>query len=182
MLDVADLRSAMRTRLRRYPRGGDLRVRAAEFLIKEPRKEGWIELFARIPNAPRLHEDMEGWHATADALLDDIVPRGPVPGAFRYLRVPVGGVVLHPLMAWWIPLHGLSMLARYHPALLQQALDVDFSPDAVVLEAALEAAIDDVPDRVSAALNREVPPPIMDASDRAPGNPTADAEVGPSAP
>lgn len=55
-------------------------------------------------------------------------------------------------MAWWVLLHGLSSLARYHSALWRRALDFDSSPDAVVLEEALAIAMDDVPQLVLSAL------------------------------
>jgi len=60
--------------------------------------------------------------------------------------------LLTPLMMWWVLLFGLSIFARYHPALWVQALDVDRSEHAVPLEGLLDRALDVVPTLVHEAL------------------------------
>lgn len=44
------------------------------------------------------------------------------------------GKSLHPLMAWWVVLHALSMLARYQPAEWARYTDVDTSAYAVAVD------------------------------------------------
>lgn len=55
------------------------------------------------------------------------------------------GKALHPLLIWWALLFALSMLARYEPASWTSHLDVDVSPNAVPLEAALDEALGTCP-------------------------------------
>lgn len=55
---------------------------------------------------------------------------------------------LHPLLAWWIVLYGLSMLTRYQPATWTQMIDVNHSPDATAIEYLLDVAITAVPDLI----------------------------------
>lgn len=59
---------------------------------------------------------------------------------------------LHPLLAWWAALYGLSMLARYEPAPWIEQLDVNRSPFAVSLEAMLDGALEACPKLVLLAL------------------------------
>lgn len=65
----------------------------------------------------------------------------------------VGGVVLKPLMSWWIVLYAMSMLARYHPAEWGDWLDIDNSLDAVAIETTLVRALEALPDLVLRALS-----------------------------
>ncbi len=58
-------------------------------------------------------------------------------------RLSVG--LLSPLMLWWVLLFGLSMIARYDPELWVAALDVNDSPQAVPIEAALDEAMNALP-------------------------------------
>ncbi len=62
------------------------------------------------------------------------------------------GKPLHPLLAWWALLFALSMLARYEPASWISHLDVDASPNAVPLEAALDQALHTCPELVLHAI------------------------------
>jgi hypothetical protein len=55
------------------------------------------------------------------------------------------GSGIHPLMAWWVVLHSLSMLARYQPAEWSAHIDVDRSQYAVALEVLLSDALAVVP-------------------------------------
>jgi hypothetical protein len=63
-----------------------------------------------------------------------------------------GGGHLDPLLAWWVMLYALSMLARYRPVEWTRAIDVDKSPRAVWLEQLLDKALDAVPLQLYIAL------------------------------
>lgn len=69
--------------------------------------------------------------------------------------LPVGDY-LSPLMLWWVLLFGLSMVARYDPEVWAAALDENVSADAVPIEAALDAALEAVPDRILDALTEPI--------------------------
>jgi hypothetical protein len=62
------------------------------------------------------------------------------------------GKILHPLLTWWALLFALSMLARYEPANWTSNLDVDVSPNAVPLEAALDEALGTCPELILRAI------------------------------
>jgi hypothetical protein len=57
-----------------------------------------------------------------------------------------------PLMLWWLLLFGLSSVARYDPELWVAVLDVNTSEQAVPLEAALDEALDVLPELILTAL------------------------------
>jgi len=59
-----------------------------------------------------------------------------------------GGDSPSPLMLWWALLYGLSILARYEPAVWTSALDLEQSPLAVGLEQVLRVAEERIPERV----------------------------------
>lgn len=59
---------------------------------------------------------------------------------------------LSPLMLWWALLFGLSSIARYDPETWIGALSVNDSELAVPIEAALDAALDALPDLILSAL------------------------------
>ena len=86
------------------------------------------------------------WHQ-----LDAIAPEY---GAFgqRILLPSVAGDPLSPLMLWWVLLFGLSSIARYDPELWVDALDLNRSKLAVPIEAALEAALEALPELILDAL------------------------------
>ena len=63
------------------------------------------------------------------------------------------GNTLHPLLTWWALLFALSMLARYEPASWTSNLDVDVSPNAVPLEAALDEALGTCPELILRAIH-----------------------------
>ena len=48
-------------------------------------------------------------------------------------------------MLWWLLLFGLSIFARYHPALWAASLDVQRATEAVPLKALLERGADVLP-------------------------------------
>jgi hypothetical protein len=55
-------------------------------------------------------------------------------------------------MTWWLITFGLSMLARYHPRLWVDALDIDASSEAVLLERCMEEALAVLPELVESAI------------------------------
>lgn len=57
-----------------------------------------------------------------------------------------------PLMTWWLVTYSLSMLARYHPLDWVKALDVDSSPDAVLLDRAMMEGLSVLPQLVLEAV------------------------------
>jgi hypothetical protein len=69
-----------------------------------------------------------------------------------YPTLDGSGKPLHPLVAWWAVLYGLSMLARYEPALWGRAIDVNQSKEAVPIELLLQAALDHVPELIHRAI------------------------------
>ncbi|WP_372511780.1 YaaC family protein [Carbonactinospora thermoautotrophica] len=52
---------------------------------------------------------------------------------------------LHPFLAWWAVLFGLSMLARYEPDSWAKMIDIDRSASANAIEHLLDQALDVVP-------------------------------------
>jgi hypothetical protein len=71
-----------------------------------------------------------------------------------HLLLPRAGAqdALSPLMLWWALLFGLSSIARYNPETWVGALAVNDSELAVPIEAALDTALDAVPDLILGAL------------------------------
>ncbi|MDT0398488.1 MULTISPECIES: YaaC family protein [Streptomyces] len=65
----------------------------------------------------------------------------------RYFFPAVAGLPreLHPLMAWWVILYALSMLARYQPAQWAGHIDVDGNRHAVPIEKVMERAMEHLP-------------------------------------
>lgn len=61
---------------------------------------------------------------------------------------------LRPLMAWWMVLFALSMLARYAPSIWTQTLSLTDSPIASRIEFVLDAALDAVPELLWGELHR----------------------------
>jgi hypothetical protein len=64
-------------------------------------------------------------------------------------------------MTWWAILFALSMLARYYPTAWTHALDENSSPDAVLLERALDIALDAVPHLVFEAVGLSGEGPLL---------------------
>lgn len=93
------------------------------------------------------------WWPRADPSEDPLPPRYGAEG-YRWMRpnLPTGDRPPSILMTWWVVLFALSMLARYHPVEWVAALDPDRSSAAVVLERAMEAALDVVPSLVLEAM------------------------------
>jgi hypothetical protein len=86
-----------------------------------------------------------------DQKLEEIAPYWS--GNDRVLIPRLGGRdFLSPLMLWWLLLFGLSIVARYEPELWIRELDVNRSRLAVPIEAALDVALEVLPERILAAL------------------------------
>lgn len=64
----------------------------------------------------------------------------------------VGGAAMSPLMLWWALLYGLSMFARYEPAVWRDALDYDRSALAAPLGALLDIGLEVLPELVLDAI------------------------------
>lgn len=107
--------------------------------------------------------DIDGHIRTLDRLAPEDGVGVPANGAWlafppadgfqpRWLRPSVGGAALSSLLSWWTLLFGVSMLARYEPAVWTGALDYDSSDLAAPLAALLERGLTRVPELVLAAL------------------------------
>jgi hypothetical protein len=84
--------------------------------------------------------------------LDEIAPDYRRLGR-RFIVPPLGPAGhLSPLMLWWALLYSLSTIARYDPELWVAALDVNASELAVPIEAALDIALEAIPDLILDAL------------------------------
>lgn len=69
-----------------------------------------------------------------------------------YPCLDASGQPIHPLVAWWATLFGLSILARYEPDTWGRAIDVNTAHEAVAIEHILNAALDSVPELLYRAL------------------------------
>lgn len=69
-----------------------------------------------------------------------------------YPCLDASGMALHPLMAWWAVLFGLSILARYEPSRWGRAIDVNASQEAVAIEHLLDSALDCLPELIYRSL------------------------------
>lgn len=83
-------------------------------------------------------------------LHDDDIERWLLPAAAG------SDQAFEPITAWWILLFGMSILARYDPALWSAALELDKSDRAVPLRLILDEALAAVPALVADALLSEV--------------------------
>ena len=76
----------------------------------------------------------------------------------RYLRPTLGAAQApppSPLMTWWTLLYAFSMISRYQPLKWAEALDLDKSRNAAVVQYALENALEVLPHLVLEALDGE---------------------------
>lgn len=92
------------------------------------------------------------WPRPADG--SDPRPEYPDSEGIRWLRPAVCGKSKPPsvLMTRWSALLGLSSLARYHPKEWVRAIDPNQSTEAVVLDRALDAALEVLPGLILSAL------------------------------
>lgn len=103
---------------------------------------------------------LEGEWQTLDAVAPEVGLDG---GRWLIPRLPDESQLLSPLMLWWLLLFGLSLLARYKPALWVDALAVDGSDHAVPLEVLLDQAVEALPGLIYPALIGSfylIPPPL----------------------
>ncbi|MEV6548758.1 hypothetical protein AB0M57_08590 [Streptomyces sp. NPDC051597] len=100
------------------------------------------ELEVFLPSALVLPADADA--GRIEALKRSTLYRGPSDSyAFPALGSMTGPV--HPLLAWWAVLFGLSILARYEPASWAEIIDIDSSSAANAVEYLLDQAIVVVP-------------------------------------
>ena len=120
---------------------------------------GYGYLFRWEADAPTI----EGHLATLNRLAPPEGPKVSTGGAGlifppsagfqpRWLRPSIGGAGISSLVSWWTLLFGLSMLARYEPAVWVGVLDYDSAGLAAPLAALLETGLARVPELVLAAL------------------------------
>ena len=108
---------------------------------------GYLSLnlqWADVWSADMSAQEQMSWWAQAFPTLQ---ARGTM-NEFRIHLVPIVGSnqsALHRLVTWWLVLFGFSILARYHPSHWMRLTDVDTSPEAVVIEALLEQASEEIP-------------------------------------
>ncbi|MGW6722861.1 YaaC family protein [Streptomyces sp. NPDC054995] len=156
-------------RLSLYPVPREVRVRSEldlkavdAFLARYPSLKGWSHT-PDAPNSVLWHnrgngsmEELEVFLPSTltipvdsnagrfEALKRSTLYRGPSDAyAFPALGSMAGPV--HPLLAWWAVLFGLSMLARYEPASWAGIIDIDSSSAANAVEHLLDQAIVVVP-------------------------------------
>ena len=97
-------------------------------------------------------ERKRGWIVVVDGVpVESVAPRYR---GRRWLRPRIEGERQppSPLMTWWLILYALSMLARYHPVAWVDALDLNSSPVAVILDRAMSEAMGAVPELVLQAV------------------------------
>jgi hypothetical protein len=103
----------------------------------------WVIRLIWDEGAPMADVKQSDW--TLDQL-DEVCAYGP-HGTHGVVLPSVGGntAAQDLLVAWWLVLYCLSMLARYYPKEWNEMLDVDSSPLAVPLEHLISAARSKVP-------------------------------------
>lgn len=115
-----------------------------DFIVTQPGPGGLLPVFCwpDIPTDIRLRAQH----------LDAIAP--DYRGGGTRLLIPRAGCrdALSPLMLWWALLFGLSSIARYDPETWVSALAVNNSDLAVPIEAALDAALEALPELILDAL------------------------------
>jgi YaaC-like Protein len=147
VLDSADRRRALDEYLVVFPGAANFHsyVREGRGTDFQPRfsrhRDGWGEL--RV-NWMVAGEDEACTPAEQEAFLRSIT-RKYNGGQYFFPTVTGSDQGMHPLMAWWVVLYSLSMLARYQPAEWSTQIDVDHSRYAVALETLLKDAMVIVP-------------------------------------
>ncbi|MGV9729633.1 YaaC family protein [Streptomyces albogriseolus] len=160
---------ALWCRLSLYPVPREVRVRAESdrravdaFLASYPSLKGWSHT-PDVPDSVLWHDRGNGSAEELDVFLPSTLTlpvgadagrlealkrstlyRGPSDAyAFPALGSMAGPV--HPFLAWWAVLFGLSILARYEPASWAEIIDIDNSSAANAAEHLLDQAIVVVP-------------------------------------
>jgi YaaC-like protein len=115
-----------------------------DVLITQPSAVGMLPVFC-WPNVP-TNVQLRARH------LNGIAPDYRGLGTRLLLPRAGGKDALSPLMLWWLLLFGLSSIARYDPELWIAALNTNNSRLAVPIEAALDAAVEALPELILDAL------------------------------
>lgn len=116
----------------------------------EPSTQGGKDPFSSLQRLGTVR-----WEQADDKRSVFDVTRSPVEdNTERWLLPAVAGSdrVFEPITAWWVLLFGMSILARYDPALWSTALVLDKSDRAVPLHLILEEALAVIPALVADAL------------------------------
>lgn len=66
-----------------------------------------------------------------------------------YPRFGMNDAACSPIVIWWAAMFGLSVVARYEPALWVRTIDVDASGDATALEEILDDSLGMLPDQIA---------------------------------
>ncbi|MEE1806766.1 YaaC family protein [Streptomyces sp. BE133] len=101
-----------------------------------------------------MHWQMPEETGTIDQRLERLQTMTREYACQRYFFPTIAGLPreLHPLMAWWVVLYALSMLARYQPAEWARLIDVDNSQHAIPIERILEQAMEHLPTLIAATI------------------------------
>ncbi|WP_438818952.1 YaaC family protein [Streptomyces hilarionis] len=100
------------------------------------------ELEVFLPSALTIPADADA--GRLEALKRSTLYRGP-SDAYAFPALGSMSRPVHPLLAWWAVLFGLSILARYEPASWAEIIDIDGSSAANAVEHLLDQAIVVVP-------------------------------------
>ncbi len=134
---------AMLRALAHYPTAAGAAPKAGVFNQRPDAQQGLVG--ARLVPVVRWPKHLRPSWRDLDLIAPDYRGR-------RMLLPSVAGEALSPLMLWWLLLFRLSSVARYDPELWVNALDVNRSKLAVPIEAALEVALEALPELILASL------------------------------
>lgn len=76
-----------------------------------------------------------------------------MPAHYFFPTIKAAGGSQHPLMAWWMVLFALSMIARCEPSPWRKQLGIDKSWHAHPVEKLLDATLDVVPALIAEAID-----------------------------
>ncbi len=130
-----------------------------DYLAHYPALRGW-DTVERQPSAAVWPEEGQPltlyWEAIAEQGMKGLDGRRVRYRGQTYLAMPTIGRALkpvHPLMAWWAVLFGLSMLARYQPDRWTAMINIDQNPKAIAIEFLLDEALAAVPELIDQAID-----------------------------
>ncbi|MEV8311915.1 YaaC family protein [Streptomyces flavidovirens] len=154
--EQADRESWFRTTMADYPGMSNARLWGdSGSAFREARKGRFlVEVGWPVPHGRPARDISE---QEIEAFFDRLAPQYRFEHE-RYLRPPVGQAqasVPSPLMTWWLLLYTFSMVSRYQPRKWAEVLDLDRSPDAAVVQHALEIALAVLPHLVLEALDKK---------------------------
>ncbi|GAA2524357.1 YaaC family protein [Streptomyces longisporus] len=156
MPEQADRESWFRTAMAHYPAMANARLwGGSDTAFREARKDRFlVDVGVPVPHGKPAQDVSE---EEIEAFFDKLAPQHRFEGE-RYLRPPIGPEQTpppSPLMTWWLLLYTFSMISRYQPRKWTEILDLDKSPNAAVVQHALEIALDVLPHLVLEALDKE---------------------------